>query len=268
MDTSLLLIGCGNMGGALLKGWARSSATSTFGRMDVVKPSAPSADIALDGVTFHRMLAHIDYRPSVIVWGVKPHQLEEVVKESILQFGSVPTYVSIAAGKTLADLQGYAEADTKIVRAMPNTPVAIGQGITGLCATQHVSDTERSCVETLFASVGEAVWIEESQMNALTALCGSGPAYVYYFMECLAAAAADLGLDQAQADMLARQMVLGAAGLACEADETLAALRQHVTSPNGTTAAALDIWMQPDTLDAQAKQALKAAVQRALEMQG
>lgn len=252
------------MSGALLKGWMASSLAAEFDRVDVVKPSPPSEDLQLDGVTFHVSLDAISHVPSLVVLGVKPYQLEKVVPEVVRALGSAPVYISIAAGKTLANLDAYAGGGTPFVRAMPNTPVAIGQGITGLCASHHVPADARALVETLFAIVGDAVWVEESRMNALTALCGSGPAYVFYFMECLAKAAQDLGLDATQADRLSRKMLLGASHLAVmQADEGLAALRQQVTSPNGTTAAALDVWMQRDTLDAQAKAALSAAVDRA-----
>lgn len=265
--TSLLLIGCGNMSGALLKGWMASPFGQACSRVDVVKPSQPTTELQLEGVRFYTSLDAITHTPTLVIWGVKPHQLETVVPQSIAALGDAPVYISIAAGKTLAGLSAYAGANTKIVRAMPNTPVAAGVGITGLCAAPHVSTPEQQLVQECFSSVGKALWVEEVQMNALTALCGSGPAYVFYFMECLAKAATDLGLDAADADALSRQMVLGAGHLATSSEEPLAALRQNVTSPNGTTAAALDIWMQQGTLDTQAQQALSAAVRRAKELE-
>lgn len=262
--TNLLMIGCGNMGGALLKGWVASGLP--YSHIDVVKPSPPSADLQLAGVAFHTSLQDIPHAPDLVVWGVKPHQLEAVVPESVAAFGLEPVYISIAAGKTLANLQAYA-GDAKIIRSMPNTPVAIGEGITGMCATNNVSKVEQDVVQELFATVGETIWVKEPQMNVLTALCGSGPAYVYYFMECLAAAGAELGLAADQADRLARHMVRGAASLATQNDAPLQTLRENVTSKGGTTAAALAVWMQKNTLDQQSKQALKAAVARAVELE-
>jgi pyrroline-5-carboxylate reductase len=255
------------MGGALLRGWLAGSVAQTFSRIDVVRPSVPSADLQLGEVTFHHALEEIDHTPDIVVWGVKPAQMKEVVSKSVEQFKTHPVYVSIAAGRTLQVLTGYAGADVKIIRSMPNTPVSIGEGVTGLCALQNVSGAEKNLVHDLFASVGKAVWIDENQMNALTALCGSGPAYVFYFMECLAQAAAKLGLDAEDTDRLTRQMVKGAAGLASQSKESLEQLRKNVTSPGGTTEAALEVWMREGTLDAQSLEALETAIKRAVDME-
>lgn len=267
IEKNLLLIGCGNMAGALLKGWVDSALAVEFDHIEVVKPSPPSQDLQFDGVPFYTSLGALQHQPTVVVWGVKPHQLEKVVAPSVAHCGKDAVYISIAAGKTLANLEAMAGGGTKLVRAMPNTPVAIREGITGLCANKAVDGISRQLVGDLFSHVGEAPWLDEGQMNALTALCGSGPAYVFYFMECLAEAAEALGLPKDQADGLARQMVRGSAGLANQSAQALATLRQNVTSPGGTTAAALDVWMQAGTLDVQAKQALKAAVRRAVELE-
>lgn len=265
-NINLLFIGCGNMGGAMLKGWMASSLKSSLTRVDVVKPSPPKDDLKLDSVEFHTSLDAIKHTPDVVVWGVKPYHLSKVVSETIAALGDKPIYISIGAGKDVAALDGFAGQSVKIVRSMPNTPVELGQGITGLCANAKVSAEDKQQLTELFNALGQAAWIEEEQMNALTALCGSGPAYVYYFMECLSGAATQLGLDKDQADRLARQMVLGAASLANQSEKPLATLREEVTSPNGTTAAALNVWMHPRTLDSQALAALKAAVNRAEEL--
>ena len=266
--TSLLLIGCGNMGGALLKGWAAGSFAEQLTQVDIVKPTPPAEDLQIAGVNFHTSLDAIEHTPDIIVWGVKPHQLEGVIPQSVKQFGDAPLYISIAAGKTLANLSAYTGGlNYSIVRAMPNTPVIVNLGITGLCANTNLDEAQGALVEELFSSVGTAAWIDEAQMNALTALCGSGPAYAFYFMECLAHAAEAIGLDSEAADILARQMLLGAAELAASTDEGLVSLRENVTSPNGVTAAALNVWMEPGTLDGQAKDALEAAISRAVEME-
>lgn len=263
---TFLMIGCGNMGGALLSGWLNAGALQAFSQVVVQKPSVPIQEKALNGVRYVTALSDVREVPTIIVVATKPHQMDEVLAQCQTQFGNAPIYVSIAAGKTIASMQRTLGHGAKIIRTMPNTPTQIGAGVTGMCATQNVPTEMRQKLTEIFLVVGLALWIEESEMDALTALSGSGPAYTFYFMECLVDAAVEIGLSRADADLLARHTVYGASALAVLKPEPISQLREKVTSKGGTTEAALKIWMQSGTLDAQAKVALEAAKKRACEM--
>jgi pyrroline-5-carboxylate reductase len=263
---NFLMIGCGNMGGALLRGWRAAGALHDYSEINVVKRSLPDAENTTSGVHYFTNLSDIPSTPSIVILAVKPQQLDEVLIACKTQFGDAPIYLSIAAGKTIASMQSILGVDAKIIRAMPNTPVQIGKGITGLATTKNISVQVQQQIQSLFAAVGMVVWIAESEMDAFTALAGSGPAYVFYFMECLAQAAVSLGISEVDADKIARQMVYGAGALAVKSSDSLVMLRENVTSKGGTTEAALNVLMQAGTLDAPIKAALEAAVKRAREM--
>jgi pyrroline-5-carboxylate reductase len=265
---SFLMIGCGNMGAALLRGWCATGALHDYSEINVVKRSLPDADNVISSVRYYTKLSEILSTPSIVILAVKPQQLDEVLSGCKTQFGDAPIYLSIAAGKTIASMQSILGANAKIIRAMPNTPTQIGKGITGLAMTKNISVQVHQQVQSLFAAVGMVAWIAESEMDAFTALAGSGPAYVLYFMECLAQAAVSLGLAEADADRLARQMVYGAGALAVQSRDSLAMLRENVTSKGGTTEAALKILMQDDALNAIMKTALEAAMKRSREISG
>jgi pyrroline-5-carboxylate reductase len=177
-------------------------------------------------------------------------------------------FLSIAAGKTLATFSEALGADAAIVRAMPNTPAAIGKGITVCVAGGTASEAQRDLCTALLESVGTVAWIDnERLMDAVTALSGSGPAYVFYLIECMAAAGQAVGLPPELADMLARQTVAGAGALV-EASETesTATLRRNVTSPNGTTEAALNVLMGENGLAPLLRHAIEAAARRSKEL--
>lgn len=260
------MIGCGNMGSALLKGWVEANTLGQYAEVIVQDISPPSPDRKINGVRYVNQLREITLPPALIVMATKPEQLEAVLAECKNQFGDAPIYFSIAAGKTIHSIQAVLGKQAHIVRAMPNTPAQIGAGVIGLSATENINASTRQQLTELCAPLGLVMWIQESQMDALTALSGSGPAYTYYFMECLAKAATSLGLSLQQADRLARYTIYGAGALAIQSDETLATLREKVTSKGGTTEAALKIWMVPGSLDKQAREALDAAAKRAREM--
>jgi len=260
----ILLVGCGKMGGALLAGWRERGIAPHF---IVVEPEATVA--AAPDVTLHRSPATLpaELDPAAIVLAVKPQSLDAVLPpyRSFAARGAV--FLSIAAGKTLGYYGRALGAGAAVVRAMPNTPAAIGRGIAVLCASSGVSAAARELCDRLLGAVGEVAWVEdESLMDAVTAVSGSGPAYVFLLIECLARAAVAAGLPPALAEKLALATVAGSGELARLAAEPPARLRENVTSPGGTTRAALDVLMAADGLEPLLVKAVAAATRRSREL--
>jgi pyrroline-5-carboxylate reductase len=261
----ILLIGFGNMGQALVKGWlARGRAAQNIA---VVEPesTAQAAARAL-GVTVIASEAMAAYRADVIVIAVKPAQ----VAESVAPLGKVPrgcVVLSIAAGKTTAGLMKLLGSQAAVVRAMPNTPAAIGEGITALLASESVTAAERRTCEELMAAVGRVEWFaDETLMDAVTAVSGSGPAYVFLLIECLAEAGRKVGLAADTAARLATATVAGAGLYARETGLPAAELRHRVTSPKGTTQAALDVLLADNAFAELMSRAVRAATERSREL--
>ena len=235
----LVLVGCGRMGGAMLTGWLKNGIQP--GAVTVIDPNA-QAQWADRGVRLNQPLPG---NPAVLVLAVKPQMMGPVLDG--LQVGADTLVVSVAAGVTLA-AYGRAFPGSRIVRAMPNTPAAIGRGITALIGNGAAGAESLDLAEGLMSVVGEVVRLQdEGQMDAVTALSGSGPAYVFHMIEALTEAGRAQGLPEALALQLARATVAGAGALAMADDTPPAALREAVTSPNGTTAAGLAILMDADT---------------------
>ena len=264
----LLLVGCGKMGGALLAGWIAKGLVpaDTY----VVEPEAGLRTQARD---LHGVAAFAEprelptgLRPRAIVFAVKPQAMAAVLPayEQLAESGVV---LSIAAGTAIARFEAAFGDTTPIVRAMPNTPAAIGQGITALVANPRASAAQRELCTQLMAAVGQVLWIDdEEHMHAITAMSGSGPAYVFYLIEVMAKAAAGSGLPEALAWPLARATVAGSAALAAASEQTVEALRQQVTSPHGTTEAALEVLMAKDGMQPLLERAVAAAAQRSREL--
>lgn len=201
----------------------------------------------------------------VLVLAVKPQQMREALTPMVGRIDR-QIVVSIAAGLRIGDVSRWLGGHAKLVRAMPNTPALIGKGVTGLYADPSVMPTERAGVERLMGAVGSCVWLDdEAQLDAVTALSGSGPAYVFYFIEALQAGGEALGLDAATARVLAIDTFVGAAALAAGSEESPAVLRARVTSKGGTTEAALKS-MAADSVAAAIGRALKAAAERGREL--
>lgn len=193
------------------------------------------------GVTVYASAEAADWAVSVVVLAVKPQQMREAVQPLLGQLKQ-QLVISIAAGLRLDTLSQWLGGYSKIVRTMPNTPALISTGITGLCAAPSVSFTEREMAERILQAVGSTVWVEnEPQIDGITALSGSGPAYVFLFIEAMQQAAAELGFTPEQARQLSIETVLGAAKLAAQSDEAASVLRERVTSKGGTTEAALKV---------------------------
>lgn len=267
--SDLLLVGCGRMGSALVKGWLAGNAAD---RIWAVEP----AELGLADARLHhvRDAAQLpaDLAPEVVVLAVKPQMMPEALP-AYGRFARPQTpgpgtlFLSIAAGRTLAYLEQGLGAAAAVVRAMPNTPAAIGQGISVLVANAAVTPAQRKRAETLMQAAGQTAWIEDDGlMDAVTGVSGSGPAYVFYLIETLAEAGRAAGLPAELAMQLARQTVVGAGALAGAATESAADLRIAVTSPKGTTQAALDVLMAPDGLQPLMTKAVAAATRRGREL--
>jgi pyrroline-5-carboxylate reductase len=254
------------MGSALLHGWIAKKAAAAF---FVVEPEGrPPALADMPDVSWHRAPEELpeDAAPEAVVFAVKPQIIDDVLPSYRRWAYPQTLFVSIVAGKTIAGMtRGLGEAP--LVRTMPNTPAAIGRGITVACANQWVSAEQRRLCDRLLAAVGESAWVEdEALLDAVTAVSGSGPAYVFLLIEALAQAAEASGLPPTLALQLARTTVAGSGELARLSSESPAQLRENVTSPGGTTRAALDVLMAPDGLVTLVKQAVAAAAARSREL--
>jgi pyrroline-5-carboxylate reductase len=266
----LLLVGGGKMGGALLRGWLDGGLAPADAV--VVEPNARSlAQEAARGV---RVIADAGaipdgFRARVVVLAVKP-QLMDAVLPAYRRF-AVPgsLFLSIAAGKTIGYFERGLGKGTAIVRSMPNTPAAVGCGITVCCANPRATPDDRALTDALLSAVGEVHWVaDENLLDAVTALSGGGPAYVFLLIECLAQAGVAVGLPEDLAMRLARVTVSGSGELARRSDEPAAVLRQNVTSPAGTTLEALKVLTKDDALQSLLTEAIAAATRRSRELAG
>jgi pyrroline-5-carboxylate reductase len=267
----VMLVGCGKMGGALLSGWidsGRSPATITVVEPDAAayaKAVSPLSDGFVHVASPHELSGA--YRPSVIVLAVKPQAMDEVAPSFRRFADDGAAVLSIAAGRTIDYFHDALGKRAAIVRAMPNTAAAIGRGITAAIANAYVTAEHHALCQALLAAVGEVVWLtDEGQMDAVTAVSGSGPAYVFLLTECLAKAGEAAGLPPPLAAQLARATVAGAGALLVVSPEEPAKLRKNVTSPGGTTEAALRILMAQDGLAPLMAKAVAAAAQRSHEL--
>ena len=261
----ILFLGGGNMANALIGGMLKQGFSASG--IDVIDPGAEASQKLADsyGVHCHESAATAPASPDVLVLAVKPQQMKEAVAPLVEKLGNA-VVVSIAAGLDMAALSRWLGGHRKIVRCMPNTPALIGAGITGLCALPEVSASEREAADRVLRAVGSTVWIEsEARMDAVTAISGSGPAYVFLFIEALQQAAAEFGFTPEQGRQLAIETVQGAAALAAQSSEPASLLRERVTSKGGTTYAALQS-MEQDAVGEKFVQAMQAARQRAHEL--
>jgi pyrroline-5-carboxylate reductase len=262
--TKILLVGCGKMGSAMLAGWLERGVAITD--VVVVEPSSP--DLGAVRVVASDAAIPQDFAPDVVIFAVKPQVMAEVVPP-YARFGE-SVFLSIAAGRTIAFFRNHLGAGTAIVRAMPNTPAAVRRGITVCCAEGHVPDAARTLCQSLLEAVGEVGWVEdESLMDVVTAVSGSGPAYIFLLAEAMEAAGLAQGLPPALAERLARATVAGAGELLRLSPESAAQLRKNVTSPGGTTAAALSVLMaESHGLTSLMTEAVAAATRRGRELAG
>lgn len=258
----LVLLGCGKMGSAMLSGWlARGLPPSGVWVLD------PHPSDWLRGTGVH-INADLPGTPAIVIVAVKPQMMGDALPAMKAMGNGETLFVSVAAGTPIAQFEEVLGAQTPIIRAMPNTPAAVGRGISAIIGNAHAGPERMDQAEALLSAVGQVVRLEnEGQMDAVTGLSGSGPAYVFHLIETMAAAGEAQGLPADLALQLARATVAGAGALAEAAQETPAQLRVNVTSPNGTTQAALEVLMDPGTgFPALLNRAVKAATDRSKEL--
>lgn len=264
----VVLVGAGQMGGALLKGWLKHGLPASA--VTIVDPRPP-ANI-LSAIEAHKVSLNPISQPvaDVLILAVKPQIADEVMPLVKHLVGRQTVVVSVMAGKTIARMEEVFGRGTAVVRTIPNTPAAVGRGITGAAANAHVTDAQRHAVEALLQAVGRVEWLaREDWIDIVTAVSGSGPAYVFLLAEVMAKAGVAAGLPQELAARLARATVEGAGELMYRSpDVEPTTLRQNVTSPNGTTHAALQVLMGPNGIGEPFIHAIAAAAKRSQELAG
>ena len=258
----LVLLGCGKMGTALLAGWLAAGLAPDA--VWVIEPN-PTDWLIQIGVHLNEGLPPA---PAVALLAVKPQMMGAALPALQAHGNGTTLFISIAAGTTIASFEAALGARTPIIRTMPNTPAMVGRGITAICGNAHASIADLALARALMAAVGTVVDLDrEADIDAVTAVSGSGPAYVFHLIEAMAAAGVAEGLLPEVAMELARATVCGAGELAFQSPETVAQLRINVTSPGGTTAAALAVLMDQSTgFPALLRRAVKAAADRGREL--
>ncbi|MBN8929227.1 MAG: pyrroline-5-carboxylate reductase [Rhodospirillales bacterium 69-11] len=262
----LLLVGCGRMGGAMLAGWRENGLAPSF----AVDPAPAAAELAGPDLTVVAGPEAIpdDFAPAAVVLAVKPQNAADTLP-TYRRFGGSAVFLSIMAGRTTAGMRRLLGDEAAIVRAMPNTPAAIRQGITVAFPTDAVSAAQNALCDRLLQAIGQVAWVEdEALLDPVTAVSGSGPAYVFLLAELMEQAALREGIPADLARRLARQTVAGAGALLAASPEDAAALRQAVTSPGGTTAAALHVLMDAAAWPDSMTRAIAAATQRSRDLAG
>ncbi|MBL4645902.1 MAG: pyrroline-5-carboxylate reductase [Rhizobiales bacterium] len=268
----LVLVGAGKMGGAMLDGWLKSGIAGDG--IHVIDPGLPAeqrAALTAQGVSVHDNADAVP-TPLLMLLAVKPQMMAKVLpglSGLTNASGAENTLVlSVAAGTTVSTLKNALGSVPTIIRAMPNTPALVGRGVTALYPSQPLSDEQKAFVGNLLEAIGTAVWVDhEEDIDSVTAVSGSGPAYVFHLVEALAAAACAQGLSPDVAMILARETVSGAGELLYQAEESAETLRKNVTSPNGTTQAGLDVLMAPsDGLGPLIGRTVQAAKDRAVAL--
>lgn len=261
-EHGLVLLGCGKMGSAMLQGWLAEGVKPTS--VSIIDPY-PSDWVKAQGVVINEDLPRA---PAVCILAVKPQMMGNALPQLQALGNGETLFISIAAGTSIASFEAILGAQTPIIRAMPNTPAAVGRGITALIGNNHSSKAQMDMADVLLSAVGQTVRLDnEGQMDAVTAVSGSGPAYVFHLIETMAAAGVAQGLPADLALKLAKATVAGAGELAEQSDEDPSQLRVNVTSPGGTTAAALDVLMDKTTGFPKIVSAgIKAAADRSREL--
>lgn len=261
---NILLVGAGKMGGAMLGTWVKASGLS----VTILDPGlTPAIELALHhGANHIQDIRALDVEIDVVILAIKPQLFEKVASSLADSLPKDCLIISILAGTSIGSLENHFP-ENSIIRAMPNTPAAIGKGITAITGNERVSDNELSTAKSLLCACGEVRIVEnETLIDAVTAISGSGPAYVFYLVEALTQAAKELGLTEEDAAAFSRQMVIGAGALLETSEDNASQLRKNVTSPNGTTQAALDVLMADTGLSPLIRETATAAFKRAQDL--
>ncbi|EJB07043.1 pyrroline-5-carboxylate reductase [Rhizobium leguminosarum bv. trifolii WSM597] len=262
----IALFGAGNMGGAMLRGWLAAG----FRGSDILvvdpNPSNDTLSELADAGGRHVQSPEPGDVAEFVILAVKPQILDSILPMVGMMTGTSSTIISVAAGKALATFTGGFDG-CAVVRAMPNLPALIGRGLTGAYANDTVNLHQKLAADVLLSVLGKVVWLDrEAEIDALTAISGSGPAYLFFLAECLKEAGTDLGLSSELAGVLARQTIIGAAAMLDQSSEEPQDLRKKVTSPGGTTQAALDVLMRQNGMRELLSQAVAAAHARSLAL--
>ena len=262
----ILLVGCGRMGGAMLAGWRERGLAPSI----AVDPAPEAARMAGPDLTVlgDASVIPADFSPAAVVLAVKPQSAAEALPPHARHAGHA-VFLSIMAGRTIGGIRGLLGSGAAVVRAMPNTPAAVRQGVTVACAGPGVRDAQRALCESLLQAIGVVAWADdEALLDPVTAVSGSGPAYVFLLAELMEQAAVEQGIPSDLARLLARQTVAGSGALLAASEEDAAALRRAVTSPGGTTAEALKVLMAADAWPAAMRRAIAEATRRSRELAG
>ncbi len=260
---AVLLVGGGRMGAAMLAGWREQGLNAAV----IVDPSPAAAALGGAGVEVVATSAELPrgFAPEAVVFAVKPQAAAAALPEYGRLAGAL--FISIMAGQTMATVRRLLGHDAAVVRAMPNTPAALRQGMTVAVAGPGVSEAQRALADALLAAAGRVAWVEdEALLDPVTAISGGGPAYLFLLTELLEQAARDHGIAPDLARLLARQTVIGSAALLAAGDEDAAALRVAVTSPGGTTERALAVLRAPEGWPKVFAEAIAAATARSREL--
>ena len=269
LPQSLVLIGAGKMGGAMLKGWLRIGIDPKGISLIDPKPSDEMVDLAAAKGMLLNPSAKEIAPAEVVVLATKPQMLDTAAPAVQAFIHPKTLLISILAGKTLGDLSTRLPNAGAIIRAMPNLPASVQRGATAAAPGKGVSAAQRATADALLSAIGTVEWLDdEALIDAVTAVSGSGPAYVFHLVECLAKAGTEAGLPADVAERLARATIEGAGELLFQSPLPPATLRQNVTSPGGTTAAALEVLMATDGLAPLMQRAVAAAKRRAGELSG
>lgn len=264
MTVTFGCIGCGNMGGAILRGLAGKEGVALMGvDADPQKTGALANEIGMKVASnIHQLLEEADY----VLLAVKPNQVRTLLNEQKARLRTSQVIISIAAGVTLEQLKDYSSGSCAVVRVMPNTPAMVQEGVFAICLEDPaLKENHKQFVLDMFSTLGQAHDLPERSFDAFTAIAGSGPAYVFYFMEALVEAGVALGLYRDQATKMVEGLFTGSATLAAQSDKHLSLLREMVTSPGGTTIAATNV-LDDKAVRGSIIQAAKAACQKCKEL--
>jgi pyrroline-5-carboxylate reductase len=260
----LLLVGCGRMGSAMLSGWREQGLAASF----AVDPAPDAGGWSGPDLTVVADIGEVpgDFAPAAVVFAVKPQNAGETLPQ-YQRFAGNAVFLSIMAGRTIGGMRSLLGANAAIVRAMPNTPAAVRQGVTVACPGEGVSTPQRVLCGRLLEAIGVVAWVEdEALLDPVTAVSGSGPAYVFLLAELMEQAALEQGIPPDLARLLARQTVSGSGALLAASQEDASALRVAVTSPGGTTERALAVLMASDAWPKALRQAIADATRRSKEL--
>ena len=265
----LLLVGAGKMGSAMAAGWLEQGLSPDSLFIQDPEPCAEAQKLIAE----HGLVSGVEFdlpaTPVIIVLAIKPQMMAEILPALASKAGPHTLFLSIAAGQSLTVLASHLGDDQPIVRAMPNTPASIGQSMSVACSNDFVARDQVDHCTNLLGAVGDIAWIkDEAQMDAVTAVSGSGPAYLFALTECLALSGIHQGLDAKLAWKLAKKTMEGAAELMGKSSDNPVILRKNVTSPGGTTEAALNVLMGKKGLPKLMDKAIKAATERSKELSG